>query len=74
MFSKGFINTATVRNDWQAQDLKKQGKKFEQCIHIEKVGDQHFAFLGAHLNSNLIGSALSHREAKKGARAWFNAQ
>lgn len=67
-----FINTACIHNDWQAQDLKRQGKTFEQCIRIECIDGRFYAYMGAHLNSNLIGAAGNRREAKKGARAWFN--
>ena len=73
MISSQYINTACVGNDWKAQELRRQGKTFEQCIRIETGSDGRFyAYLGAHGNSNMIGAADSKREAKKGARAWFN--
>lgn len=73
MISSQYINTACVGNDWKAQELRRQGKTFEQCISFGTGYDGRFyAYLGAHQNSNLIGAADSKREAKKGARAWFN--
>lgn len=68
-----YINTACTINDWQAQELKNKGKTFEQCISITTGSDGRiYAYLGAHSNCNLIGAAGNKREARKGARAWFN--
>ena len=68
-----YINTACISNDWQAQELRKKGKTFEQCNSFTTGDDGRFyAYLGAHCNKNMIGSACNKREARKGARAWFN--
>jgi len=72
MANEQYINTATVNNDWKGQNLKNQGKKFEQCIHFKCIDGRFYVYMGEERNSNLIGTAGNKREAKKGARAWFN--